>query len=139
MNQGIAQFQLMSIVNMDTKFSRELHIDKELYSNATSDITLSMSNQFGTEEFSVHLTIELKQKLENIDIVDIMVTSAGIFKTNGEVDEATMNRFCEINAPGIIFPFVREVIVSLSLKGGLPPIIIQPINFVEMSKDKKAE
>ena len=34
-----------------------------------------------------------------------------------------------IMAPNLLFPYVREVIDSLAIKGGFPAIALQPINF----------
>ena len=32
-------------------------------------------------------------------------------------------------APSLLFPYLRETIDSLAVKGGFPPISLQPINF----------
>ncbi|GAB4130821.1 MAG: hypothetical protein OHK0045_17840 [Raineya sp.] len=45
--------------------------------------------------------------------------------------------FAKINAPAIIFPFVREHLASVSMKAGINAILLPPINFVKMSEKTK--
>jgi preprotein translocase subunit SecB len=44
--------------------------------------------------------------------------------------------FSRLNAPALIFPYVRETIASTSLKAGIPPVIIPPINLNAVKIDK---
>jgi preprotein translocase subunit SecB len=51
----------------------------------------------------------------------------GIFTVEDE-GNMPLKQFAECNAPGIIFPYIREEIHSRSMKAGLPQIILPPIN-----------
>src|SRR5208282_409540 len=75
-----------------------------------------------------------KQTFETITFLETKVVMAGTFKKASDLDDAVLETFCNINAPAIIFPFIREMISSMSLKAGVQPILIQPINFVDLSK-----
>lgn len=136
MEQTKQVFELISIMNLESQFKRDNIID-ENYNKVKNNIELNVAKNFDKEQFAVSLTISLKQEFEGKNLVELKVTSVGLFKKNGEVPEASLNGFCDINAPAIIFPFVREIIANLSMKGGLQPIMIQPINFVELSKQEK--
>jgi preprotein translocase subunit SecB len=61
---------------------------------------------------------------------------AGVFRKSETVTEEQFNNFCDINAPAIIFPFVREIIATQTAKAGVQPVVIQPINFVELAQNK---
>ncbi|SDT89606.1 protein-export chaperone SecB [Halopseudomonas salegens] len=56
------------------------------------------------------------------------VQQAGIFAING-LDEAglrhTLGAFC----PNILFPYAREAIDNLVLRGSFPPLMLSPVNF----------
>lgn len=47
--------------------------------------------------------------------------------------------FTNVNAPAIIFPFLREHLASISMKAGIQPIMLQPVNFVKNSEVEKNE
>ena len=44
-----------------------------------------------------------------------------------------------INGAAMIFPYVREAIADLTRRAGVPPLHLQPVNFVEMMKAEKVE
>ncbi len=51
-----------------------------------------------------------------------------------------LNQFADNNAGAIIFPYIREIIASTTLKSGINPIILQPLNIpalIKQSKEKK--
>ena len=76
-------------------------------------------------------------KYDSKTVVEIDITYAGTFdKTNTNVDAAALDIFIDINAPAIIFPFVREEIAGLTTKAGIGTVLLQPVNFVELSKNK---
>lgn len=136
MEQSKQQYQLLSILTTESYFKRQAQID-ENYSKATSTIDLDITKSFEGETVGVFVTIELKQEYAGKTLVEIKVTTVGLFKKNGDIPQQAIESFCDINAPAIIFPFIREIIANLSMKGGLQPIIIQPINFVELNKKNK--
>jgi len=56
------------------------------------------------------------------------VQQAGIFAINGLEDAAlrhTLGAFC----PNILFPYAREAIDNLVLRGSFPPLMLSPVNF----------
>lgn len=136
MEQPKHAFQLISITNIESLFKRENVID-ENYNKAKNNLELNIAKHFDKEQFLVFLTVDLKQEFGGKNLVEVKATSVGVFKKNTEVSEDTLNGFCDVNAPAIIFPFIREIIANLSMKGGLQPIIIQPINFIELNKQGK--
>jgi preprotein translocase subunit SecB len=59
----------------------------------------------------------------------------GLFSTKKEAN-ISLEQFANNNAPAYIFPYIREEIHNRSLKAGLPPIIIEPLNIVALTKCK---
>ena len=41
--------------------------------------------------------------------------------------------------PAIMFPYLRETVDHMLLKGGFPPLMLAPVNFDALYKDKKAQ
>jgi preprotein translocase subunit SecB len=59
------------------------------------------------------------------------VVYAGIFTLTGIPDEHVQPMLL-IECPRLLFPFAREMVASATRDGGFPPLMIQPIDFVEL-------
>ena len=44
-----------------------------------------------------------------------------------------------IEAPRLLFPFARQVIASAVASGGFPPLLINPIDFAALYREKREE
>jgi preprotein translocase subunit SecB len=58
----------------------------------------------------------------------IFIKAIGFFSVKNKDDIPILEEFSKINAPAIIFPFVRETIADLTLKTGFPPLLLPPTN-----------
>ncbi len=130
---------LENITLLKALFNREHNIvvDNEKV-KPTIDIDVSYSD-LTQEKFAVFLDVSYKALQDDVVIVEIYVRQAGLFNVGTGQDMASLENFASINAPAIIFPFVRENIASLSSKGGVGNILIQPVNFVELNKIKPSK
>lgn len=66
------------------------------------------------------------------------VNQAGIFGISGlgsDDMERTLGSYC----PSILFPYSREVVSDLVIRGGFPPFILAPVNFEALYKKHLAE
>jgi len=139
MEQDKNLIELLAITSTEISFKRENNID-ENYKKAVNNLDINLETNFGhlktTGIFTVAVIINLTQTLEGKKLVQIKTVTVGTFRKSDKIEDANLDQFCGINAPAIIFPFIRETISGLSIKGGLAPIIVQPINFIELSKKK---
>ena len=133
------QIKLESILLIKSNFSRDLIIDAHDKTKVTQDVNINISNSdLKSDKFAVYLHVDFVIYYDGKTVVKINTTQAGSFdKTNTDVDDKTLESFIDINAPAIIFPFVREEIAVLSSKAGIGTVLLQPVNFVELSKKKK--
>lgn len=77
-------------------------------------------------EVVLTLTVETKHEEQTLFLVELH--QAGIFHITGYEGEelaAIMGSFC----PNVLFPYARETIASMIVKGGFPEFVLQPINF----------
>ncbi len=58
----------------------------------------------------------------------IFIKAIGFFSVKNKDDVSIFEEFSKVNAPAIIFPFVRETIADLTLKAGFSPLLLPPIN-----------
>lgn len=64
------------------------------------------------------------------------VQQSGAFRVVGIEGDGlthTLGAFC----PNILFPYAREAIDSLVIKGGFPPLMIAPVNFEAIFAERK--
>ena len=45
----------------------------------------------------------------------------------------------EVEAPRLMFPFVRNIIADVTRDGAFPPLMMHPIDFVDLFRKKQAE
>ena len=88
--------------------------------------------------FEVVLTITLTAKVEEETAFLTEVQQAGIFFITGFEGE-DLRRILGTAAPNILFPYARECIDSLCVKGGFPPVMLAPINFDAMYQQALAQ
>jgi len=78
-------------------------------------------------EVSLHITVTVKLAEEKTAFI-IDVKQAGIFFASGFTAEQ-LQQVLAITAPNILFPYARETISSLVMRGGFPQFILPPVNF----------
>ncbi len=80
----------------------------------------------GLYEVVVSVTVTVQNADETAFLVE--VEQAGLFVARGiegDALEHTLHAFC----PNVLFPYAREAVDSLVVKGGFPPLMLAPVNF----------
>ena len=126
------------IVTLESAFRRD-EILPDTYDENTADISIQMSMIREDDVCRVYLETEYGQKSGDQAFVNGRVVMVGYFKITAEMSDETIRMFCDVNAPAILFPFVREAFASASVKSGLRPVLLQPVNFVELAKQSRQE
>ena len=98
----------------------------------------TQSSKLADDNFEVVLTVTITGKLEEETAFLIEVHQAGIFLVKG-IEGETLRQAMGIMAPNLLFPYVREAIDGLALKGGFPPISLQPVNFEALYRQAAAQ
>lgn len=135
----MAKFQLINIVLLECTFKR-MPLDAGDPDPTENKLNLEITRSTSeSNDLAVTLTIRLTQKREEDSIVEATIVKAGLFKILEDTEDTSdpplsVDDFARVNAPAIIFPFIRETMASLSCKAGISPIILQPINFVDFTK-----
>ena len=80
----------------------------------------------GNFEVVLTITITATQDDETAFLVEIQ--QAGIFFIKG-IEGPDLQRVLGTAAPNILFPYARENIDSIVVKGGFPPVMLAPVNF----------
>jgi preprotein translocase subunit SecB len=92
---------------------------------------LNMNTQGATVAQDLHevvLTITLEAKIADKVAYLVEVKQAGLFVIRGySLDETRqiVGAFC----PNVLFPYARQAVSDLILRGGFPPFLLPPVNF----------
>lgn len=76
----------------------------------------------------VVLTVTVTAKKQDKTVFLVEVKQAGIFGIKGFNKDQLghmLGSFC----PNILFPYAREAISDISVRGGFPPLYLTPVNF----------
>jgi preprotein translocase subunit SecB len=84
-------------------------------------------------EVSLVLHITAQREQETVYIVELEY--AGLFDLSG-VPEERITPALMIEAPRILFPFAREILAKATREGGYPPVLLNPIDFVAVFRDR---
>jgi preprotein translocase subunit SecB len=90
------------------------------------EISLKTKNSFSQDKKTLNalLSVILFQKTKNQPF-EMKVSVEGIFSSN---DDKALKKFSKVHAPAHLFPFIREIIGNTTMKAGIPPLLLPPIN-----------
>ena len=63
---------------------------------------------------------------------------AGVFTLTG-LPENTVEPVLLVECPRILFPFARNILADVTRDGGFPPVLLQPIDFVSLWQQRRAQ
>jgi preprotein translocase subunit SecB len=78
--------------------------------------------------FEINLTITITVKNKETVAYLVEVNQAGIFSLGGFTEQEMgpmVGSFC----PNILFPYAREAVSDLIVRGGFPQLLLAPVNF----------
>ncbi|MEX0852105.1 MAG: protein-export chaperone SecB [Bauldia sp.] len=108
---------------------------------AAPNISISVGVQpkmSGAEEVEVELKIDARAVDGETVLFAIEVVYAGLFRLTNippqDVEPVTL-----IECPRLLFPFARQVVSEASRNGGFPPLLIDPIDFVALYRQRLAQ
>jgi preprotein translocase subunit SecB len=85
-------------------------------------------NKLSDKIYEVILTVTVTTKVEDKTAYLVEVKQAGIFSITGFPDQE-MGPLLGAYCPNQLFPYVREAISDIVMKGSFPQLVLQPVNF----------
>ncbi|MBT3048988.1 MAG: protein-export chaperone SecB [gamma proteobacterium symbiont of Ctena orbiculata] len=85
-------------------------------------------NKLTDTVYEVTLSVTVTTKVEDKTAYLAEVKQAGIFSING-FPEQELGPLLGAYCPNQLFPYVREAISDLIIKGSFPQMVLQPVNF----------
>ena len=89
-------------------------------------------------DFEVELKIEGRAEAPNTLLFSFDLLYAGVFKIQN-VPQENVHAIVMIECPRLLFPFAREIIANAVRNGGFPPLMIDPVDFVSLYRQRMAD
>ena len=90
------------------------------------------------EHFEVEMKIRVTAKADEKPLFLLELAYAGLFRLVNIPEEA-LQQVLLIQAPFMLFPFARRIVADVVRDGGMPPLMIEPIDFVSLYQSKLAQ
>ena len=94
------------------------------------------ANRLDDGRFEVVLTLNLEAKSGESTVFMVELQQAGIFHIEA-TDEEERREALGIACPDALFPYARETVDNLLVKGTFPPMVLAPVNFRTLYAEAK--
>jgi preprotein translocase subunit SecB len=111
----------LEIPNAPQVFTEQVQPQLEVQINTTS-------GKFSDPYYEVTVTATVTAKTGGKTLFLAEAVQAGIFQLRN-VPEDELGPLLGIGCPTILFPYLRETISDLVIRGGFPPVLLAPISF----------
>lgn len=131
--EKIARFRLKSYVidNASIKFDKN---------NVPKDMKVDIGrggNRANDNEYHFFINVRVIDK-NGDNMFELNVNCSSVFEFDRELTEEEVRRYTSINAPAILFPYVRAYISTLTSLSGISPVVLPTIN-LSASEQKTEE
>jgi len=120
-----------NIILKDLSFTRKPEMLNKL------ELSIELDNNISFSEKKDKLTYELICSINDAnDSFKINCTMVGIFSIISEEKNMDLTQFANNNAPALIFPYIREIIATTTLKAGIQSVLMPPLNIYALINKK---
>lgn len=129
MNNSSFQFKGYKII--------ESHI-KQNHENIAHDLKLSFSPKGEIDKTQSIFLLTLETKIEDDNnAFSANIIAKATYTFDKDADPAHIDNFFYINAPAILFPYIRAYISTLTTLSGTKPVTLPTLNLSSLGKDLK--
>lgn len=90
------------------------------------------------EVYEVELKLRIDAKHDAKALFLLELAYAGLFRM-ANMPEEMLQGILLVQAPHILFPFARRIIADVVRDGGMPPLMVEPIDFMTLYKNRMAQ
>jgi preprotein translocase subunit SecB len=143
---GAAQENKQPIFNMDKIYVKDLsleipHAPKIFLERDNPQVDIQLHTQASSVEegqFEVVVMATVTARIGEKIMFLIEVKQAGIFQIrNVPTDE--LEPILAVMCPNILFPYLREAVSDVAVRGGFAPVLLNPINFDALYQQQRQQ
>ena len=96
------------------------------------------ARQLDADRYETELKLRVTAKAEDRPLFLLELVYAGMFAIQNAPPEI-VQQFLLIEAAHMMFPFARRVVADVIRDGGMPPLLIEPIDFAGLYRAKQGQ
>jgi len=96
------------------------------------------ARQMDADAYEVELKMRVSAQSEGRTLFLLELVYAGVFQLMS-VPEEMRQPILLIDAPHILFPFARRIVADVVRDGGMPPLLVEPIDFAALYRARAGE
>lgn len=135
----------MPVFTANVQYLKDLSFESpnapaSLGGDASPSIEVQLDVQVATFEdalYEVSLLINIEANSKEGKMFVIELNYAGLFTVDNMGED--LERILLVDCPALLFPFARRIIATVSQDGGVPPLMLSPIDFTELYLRRKSE
>ncbi len=89
----------------------------------------------GNGIYEVSLKLSATAKAESTTLFITELDYAGLFQLDG-ITQENLEPMLLVECPRLLFPFARRIIAEITREGGFPPLLIDPVDFVQLYRSQ---
>lgn len=133
--QSFASYNLIKVSLSHSSFKMPA-FDYEPKENLGLSIEIDIPQIEANKEFIVRVTLKATEEDQPNFLIEVAYNAK--FKAIKNDDELDIDSFSRINAPAIIYPYIRQHVRALTLEAGFSsPIILPVLNFIKIEANRK--
>jgi len=125
-------------LSLEIPHAPEIFLEREQPQIELQLHTQSASIEEGVFEVSVTVTVTAKLAEKGQVMFLIEAKQAGIFQLQNLPAEE-LDTVLGVVCPNIIYPYLREVVSDVAVRGGFAPVMLNPINFEALYQQQKQQ
>lgn len=136
-NEPAAQINVLAQYTKDLSFENP-NAPRSLQPSQQPSINLQInvnSKPLSDTDFEIELTVEGKADAAGTVLFTFELVYAGIFRLSN-VPQDAVQAIMMIECPRLLFPYAREIVSQAVRNGGFPPLMIDPVDFVSLYRQK---
>jgi preprotein translocase subunit SecB len=94
--------------------------------------------QLSATDYEVELKLEGKAEAAGTLVFGFELVYAGVFRLQN-IPQENLGAIVMIECPRLLFPFARELVAGAVISGGYPPLMLDPVDFVALYRQKMSE
>jgi len=136
--------QLAPQLGIESQYIKDLSFENPLGPNAAAalrkqpqvEVELSTAaRELSEGRYEVTIMVRGQAKVDNSAVFIAELTYGGVFSLQN-VPSNAIKPVLLIEGPRMLFPFARNIVAEVTRDGGFPPLLINPIDFVQLYREQ---
>ena len=126
--------QYIKDLSLEIPYAPEIF--KQVNSQPELKVDVSVESKKIEDSYNVSLKINLNGDIEGKKLFVLELSYAALVTLN--VPAEHVEPVIAVEIPRLLFPFARNVVTQCLVEGGLPPLMLSPIDFASLYMARKA-